>query len=151
MIGKLDRMVLCRRNPWKGRSVRLKMVRRALIFVLGLSLAGLGQLPLSACAFFSSRLAECATPKTQSRCENMEMQESGIRLAASPDTSCCFTSNAPLSEQQYKASNLTLTVSTQTVPDPLDDIPRVRQLPPVLLVQNFSPPAFQSLLCTFLI
>src|SRR6266568_2631838 len=126
-------------------------MRRILSLAIVLSLTGLGPAPLSACALFSSKLVECATPKTQARCDQMDMQESGTRLAAAPDTSCCFASNAPVPESQYKASDLSLTVSPETFPDPLSDAPRVHQLPSVLPVQDLSPPKLQSLLCTFLI
>jgi hypothetical protein len=130
---------------------KIEVVRRSLIFALALSLVGLGPASLSACALLSSKLTECATPKTQSQCDQMHMQECGTKFAAATDTPCCFTSNAPLLESQYKASDLSLTASPETVPDPMGDAPRVQQLPPVLLVQDFSPPQLQSLFCTFLI
>ena len=126
-------------------------MRRAIILGIMFGLVGLSLVPLSACALFSSKLAECASPKTQSRCDQMNMDESGIQLVAAPDTSCCLASNAPLPESQYKASDLSLTWGFETVPDPMGDRPRVQQLPPVLLEQDLSPPPLQSLLCTFLI
>jgi ABC-type lipoprotein release transport system permease subunit len=57
-------------------------MRRILSLVIVLGLAGLGPVPLSACALFSAQLAECATPKTQSRCNQMNMDESGAQLLA---------------------------------------------------------------------
>jgi len=125
-------------------------MRRILIFGLALSLLGLGPVPLSACALLSLKLAECATPKTQSQCEQMNMDESGTQLVAASDTSCCFVSKAPIPQLQYKASDLSLTASTAVL-DPTGDTPRIQRLLPVLIAQDISPPTIQSLLCTFLI
>lgn len=125
-------------------------MRRALIFGLALSLAGLGTGPLSVCALFSSQLAECATPKTQSRCDQMNMDQSGTQLVAAADTSCCFVSKAPIPQLQYKASDLSLAAPIAVL-DATGDTPRVQRLRPVLIVHDLSPPSLQSLLCTFLI
>jgi hypothetical protein len=130
--------------------VDLELVRRSLIFALALSLVGLGPVPLSACALLSSKLAECATPKTQSQCDQMNMDESGTQLVAASDTSCCFISKAPIPQLQYKVSELSLAAAIAVL-DSTGDTPRIQLLPPVLMVQNLSPPSLQSLLCTFLI
>jgi hypothetical protein len=106
--------------------------------------------PLSACALLSSKLAECATPKTESRCDQMNMAESGIQLVTASDTSCCIVSRAPIPQFQSKASDVSLAARIEVL-DPIDDTPRIMQLPPVLIVQDVSPPSVQSLLCTFLI
>jgi hypothetical protein len=127
-----------------------KLVRRSLTFALALSLVGLGPVPLSACALLSSKLAECATPKTQSRCDQMNMDESGTQLVATSDTSCCFISKAPIPQLQYKASGLSLAAPI-AIPDPTPDTPRIQRVPPALIVQDLSPPTLQSLLCTLLI
>ena len=130
--------------------VDLELVRRSLIFALALSLVGLGPVPLSACALLSSKLTECATPKTQSQCDQMNMDESGTQLVAASDTSCCFISKSPIPQLQYKASDLSL-ARVIAVLDLMGVTPRVQRLAPVLIGQNLSPPALQSLLCTFLI
>jgi hypothetical protein len=130
--------------------IESRSVRRSLIFALALSLVGLGPVPLSACALLTLKLAECATPRTQSRCDQMNMDESGTRLVAVPDTSCCFSSKAPIPRLQYKASELSVAAPVAVL-DPTGDTPRIQRLPPVLIVQDLSPPTFQSLLCTFLI
>ena len=127
------------------------MVRRGLIIALALSLAGLGPVPLSACALFSSKLVECATPKTESRCDQMNMDESGAKFAAGPDTSCCYISNAPLPESQYVAPELSLTATPAVVSDATRDLPRLQGVRLADVAQNLSPPPLQSLLCTFLI
>jgi len=125
-------------------------VRRLLIFGLALSFVGVGAVPLSACALLTWKLAECATPKTESRCDQMNMAESGIQLVAASDTSCCIVSRAPIPQFQYKASDPSLAARIEVL-DPTGDTPRIQQLPPVLNVQDLSPPSVQSLLCTFLI
>jgi len=130
--------------------VNSKSVRRLLIFGLALSLVGVGAVPLSACALLSSKLAECATPKTESRCDQMNMDESGIQLVAASETSCCVISKAPIPQLQPKASGLSLAAPIAVL-DRTGDTPRIQQLPPVLIAQDASPPSVQSLLCTFLI
>jgi hypothetical protein len=125
-------------------------MRRILIFGMALSLVGLGPMPLSACALFSSQLAECATPKTQSQCDQMNMDESGTQLVSASDTSCCFISKAPIPQLQKKASDLSLAAPIAVL-DPTGDTPRIQRLLPVLIVHDLSPPTLQSLLCTFLI
>jgi hypothetical protein len=130
--------------------VDLELVRRSLIFALAFSLIGLGPVPLSACAVLTSKLAECATPKTQSQCDQMNMGESGTQLVAASDTSCCFVSKAPIPQLQYKASSLSLAAPIAVLV-PTGDTPRIQRPPPVVIVQDISPPSVQSLLCTFLI
>jgi len=128
-----------------------KLVRRSLIFVVALSLVGLSPVPLSACALLTSKLAECATPGTQPRCNQMNMNEIGTQLVAASDTSCCVVSPPPVSQLQYKASSLSLAAPI-TVRDLTNGgTPRMQHLPLVLIVQDVSPPSVQSLLCTFLI
>jgi hypothetical protein len=130
--------------------VDLVLVRRSLIFALALGLVGVGPVPLSACALLSSKLAECATPKTQFQCAQMNMAERGTQLVAASDPSCCFISKAPIPQLQYQASDLSLAAPIAVL-DPTGDTPRMQLLPPVLVVQDHSPPALQSLLCIFLI
>src|SRR5215472_10834737 len=80
---------ICHESSRKDRSATPDTVRRSFIFVLALSLVGLGPVPLSACAIFSSKIAECATPQTKSRCDQMNMDESIPKVAAAPNASCC--------------------------------------------------------------
>ena len=123
---------------------------RLLAIVLALILLVLGTVPLSACSLISSKLAECATPKTQSRCDQRGMDEGGGSIAAAPDTSCCYTSNAPLPESQYKAPELSLAAAPVGL-DTTWEFPRVEEQGPTDLDLDLSPPRLQSLLCTFLI
>src|SRR6266567_1945568 len=110
-------------------------MRRILSLAIVLSFAGLGPVPLSACALFSSKLAECATPKTQSRCDQMNMDESGTQLVPASDTSCCSISQAPIPQSQFKGSDLS-PAALILVLNPTGDSPRIHRMPPVLLVQD---------------
>jgi hypothetical protein len=105
---------------------------------------------VSACALFSSKLADCSAPKTESRCDKMNMGDDGPPVVIALDQSCCFVSQAPLSESRFEASALSL-VTPLAVSVPTETAPRVHQMPSVLLLQDLSPPPLQSLLCTFLI
>jgi hypothetical protein len=125
------------------------VLRKTLILALILGLVGLGTVPLSVCSLLSSKLAECATPKTQTHCDQMEMQENGTRLVAAPDTSCCFASNAPAPE--YKASSLSLMAPLALASDPMGGTLQAERSLPVHRVQDLSPHRLQSLLCTFLV
>jgi len=125
-------------------------VRRALIFGLALSLVGLGPVPLSACALLNLKPAECATPKTQSQCDQMKMDETGTQLVAASDVSCCLVSRAPIQQSQQKGPGFSLAVPI-AVSDPTSDTPRIHHLSPVHIVPDPSPPSLQPLLCTFLI
>src|SRR6266705_4384030 len=125
-------------------------MRRILSVVIVLGLAGLGPVPLSACALLKSKLAECATPKTQSQCDQMNMEETDTQLVPASDTSCCFISKAPVPQLQYNASDLS-PAAPIAVLDATGDTPRIQRLLPVLIVKDLSPPSLQSLLCIFLI
>jgi hypothetical protein len=127
------------------------VMRHIFILALALSLAGLGPLPLSACALLSSQPAECEAQKTSSPCERMNMDESGTRLVSAPDSSCCVLSETPLPPAQSPSLDLSLTAVAAVVPDPLSAIAPVARTRPAFLVPDLSPPALQSLLCTFLI
>ena len=125
-------------------------MRRSLIFALALSLAGLGAMPLSECAFLTSKLAECATPQTQSQCDNMNMNKSDAPVLKASEKSCCILSGAPIPQSQQKTFELSAALATVGLDRPIDS-PRTEPLPPISVVQNPSPPSFQSLHCTFLI
>ena len=149
-VSRSNRGHTCFRVRKKACVVNSKSVQRPLILVLAVSLVGLGPVPLSACALLTSKLAECATPKAQSQCDQMNMNEIGTQLVAASDTSCCVVSNAPVPQLQYKASNLSLAAPIAVL-DLTIETPHTRHLPLVLIVQDISPPSVQSLLCTLLI
>lgn len=129
----------------------LSVSRRILTAALALSLIGLGPVPLSACALFSSKLAECATPQTDSQCTKMNTEESGPpHFAAAQDQSCCVA-RAPLPLTQYKAFALSVLAGPSAILDLLTAGRPSRDARPAPSNRDLSPPRIQSLLCTFLI
>ena len=129
------------------------MVRRAAIFVLTVTLIGLGPVPLSACALSSSRLTECATPATQSHCDGMKMDEDGAtKVAALPNGFCCSFSNAPVSTRGQKSpAPVLLTASPILAVSVTLQVPRAEQDRSTEIEYDIPPPPLQPLLCTFLI
>ena len=129
------------------------MVRRAAIFVLIVTLVGLGPVPLSACALSSSKLAECATPATESHCDRMNMNDgSGTKVAALPNGSCCSFSNAPVSTRGQKApEQVSLPAARILSASVISPLPRVERVRATEIETDTSPPSLQPLLCTFLI
>jgi len=125
-------------------------MRRSLIFVMALALTGLGPVPLSACALFSGRMAECATPATASTCDHMHMGTSGSRLAAPLNDSCCH-SVPPASVRQPNSSDLSLPAIPVKVLDGISTFtyPQ-KKLSFHTLAAPWTPP-LQSVLCIFLI
>lgn len=128
----------------------LSVSRRILSTALALSLIGLGPVPLSACALFSSKAAECATPQTDSQCTKMNTEESGPHFAAAQDQSCCLA-RAPLPLKQYKASALSVLAGPSAILDLVSAGRSTRDARPAPSNRDLSPPRIQSLLCTFLI
>src|SRR5712691_7393581 len=128
----------------------LELMRRVLILGLALSVFVAGLMPLSACALFSSKVAECAEATPQSPCDQMYAHSAGAQFSRGSDKSCCVTSQAPLPELQFKGSEVGPAVMI-AVPQITLAVPSTRHYSTLLLVGNPSPPSFQSLLCTFLI
>jgi hypothetical protein len=126
-------------------------MRRTLIFGLALSLAGLGPLPLSACAWLSSGWVECKTPKTPTPCESMSMDECAAQSGVSLNSSCCVASNAHSPESWLQPSDTSPLLAPALASSLVCDVPRIARLAPVVPVQSAAPPPLQSLLCTFLI
>jgi hypothetical protein len=126
-------------------------VRKAIILVIALGLAGVGSAPLTACALFSSQLTDCATPKTESHCEQMEMAETAVSSVAQQDASCCTITQAPLPEAQSVASGVSLGAVTSLSLGFPGSLSPAQGAPRSEVVPDLSPPPLQSLLCTFLI
>lgn len=126
-------------------------MRRLLIFALALSLPGLGPLPLSACAVFTSKVVECATPQTQSQCDEMNMDDGNAKVAAAPDGSCCSVSNAPAPATLQKASRISVPAASIVLLGTVSNIPGAIEQREVEIEQAPSPPPLQPFLCTFLI
>ena len=127
-----------------------KLVRRIFILGLVLSVIAAGLMPVSSCALLSSKMAECAEPKTQSPCDQMHHPSTGTQLTRSSDESCCVASQAPLPELQFKGVEAGPAVIVAATENTLA-VPSTRPYNILLVVEYPSPPAFQSLLCTFLI
>ena len=127
------------------------LMRRPLILVLALNLLGLGPVPLSACAIFSSQQVECATPATQSECDQMNMDDTDTNAAPVMDTSCCRPSSAPVPVSLQGSTELSLTSIPAHFVDSRWQLPQVEVQRPASIAKVFSPPPLHSLLCTFLI
>jgi hypothetical protein len=80
----------------------------------------------------------------------MYSRSAETQVSKSSGKSCCFTSQAPLPELQFKGIEvgpaLATTVSQNTLA-----IPIATSYSTFLIVEHPSPPSLQSLLCTFLI
>ncbi len=127
------------------------LMRRLLITALTLSLAGLGVSPLSICTLFSSKAAECATPQTEARCDRMDMENSGVKVSAAPNASCCALSQAPIPASQQNSSQVSLVSLHAIVSKSVWlSLPLLRERPSHA-APDVSPPLLQSFLCTFLI
>ena len=127
-----------------------KLVRRSLILALALSVVGLGPVPLSACALHTSKLAECATPKTQSRCDRMNMVQTGPQLVRASESSCCSVSKPPIPELRLATSDFPQAAPIRLL-DGTGNTPPFKHSLPIPTAPELSPPTLQSLLCTFLI
>jgi hypothetical protein len=142
----LDKLGLLAENLVNYRSMR-----RLFILVMAVTLGGLGQVPLSASALFSSNRIGCGSPKLRLHCDEMNMDTSGPQLAASEDTSCCFVSSPPIHESTFVVSASSFAVAHAPTVLSVGDAPPVWTVPPDILWHDFSPPSSQSRLCTFLI
>jgi len=127
------------------------LMRRLVGMVLALSLIGLGPVPLSACALLTSTVVECAAPRTESRCNEMNTGDTVAKLLATPEASCCDLSGAPVQESQQNASKISLAVATVVNPEPAWIAPPIQREHVSYAAQDMSPPLLQSFLCTFLI
>jgi len=128
-------------------------VRRTLSLLVALGLAGIGPLPVSACALVHSQTSECATPQTKTDCERMGMGQAEMPSVAVSDASktCCAISEAPLPEAQTWTGSFavaappTLAAGLVAATKPLERAWFSE------IALDSSPPPLQSLLCTFLI
>ena len=130
--------------------VHLQLVRRSLIFVLAMALTGLGPVPLSACAMFSGRMAECATPATAKDCDHMDMETGGPRLAPPLNDSCCHL-RFPGSVRQQNSSDLSRSTIAVMVLDTISTPAYQQRVHFFEVLGDPSPPPLQSVLCIFLI
>jgi hypothetical protein len=121
-----------------------------LIFVMALALTGLGPVPLSACALFSGRMAECATPASAPTCDHAGMKTSGSRLAVPLHGSCCH-SMPPASVRQQNSSDFSLPAIPVKLLDAISTFTYPQKECSFDTLADPSPPPLQSVLCIFLI
>jgi hypothetical protein len=128
-------------------------MRRIFSFVMAIGLAGLGPLPVSACALVYSQPSECATPQTKTNCERMGMDQAERRSVAvsAANKSCCVVSQAPLPEAQTGTGDFSVATAPAMAASIIIATQRFESAWPRDVKQDLSPPALQSLLCTFLI
>lgn len=125
-------------------------MRRVLILGLVFSVFIAGLAPLSACALFSAKMAECAELTTKSLCDQMEPHSPGGQSFKESNTYCCTVAQAPLPELQFKAAAPGPAVTLALAQD-IFTAPNATPHAPLHFTENASPPRFPSLLCTFLI
>ena len=144
--------VLC----WFARNmVKLDLVkmRRVLSLLVALGLAGLGPLPVSACALLHSQANECEIPQTMVDCERMGMEqaEKPPVTVSNAGQSCCAISNAPSPVAQTWAGSFAVARTPALASNIMFATPPVASTWSPGFPQTSSPRLAQSLLCTFLI
>lgn len=87
---------------------------------------------------------------TESPCDQMDSHNGVTQISSGSDKSCCAISQAPAPELQYKAAEAG-PAATITVTQIMLMVPGLGPSPTFPIVENSSPPSFQSLFCTFLI
>src|SRR5437764_10046914 len=128
-------------------------MRKILSLLVALGLAGLGPLPVSACAVMHAQASECATPQTKTECEHMGMEhaeEPSVSVSHSGRT-CCANSVAPLPEAQTWAGSFAVAALAASTSSAVVATRTVERAWSPEIAQDSSPPPPQSLLCTFLI
>ena len=127
------------------------MLRRPIIVAICLSLAGMAQLPLTACALLAGLPAECAQPVSVQHCNQMDRMSPPDEVKVASDASCCQVVQAPLPEAQGKAdapetgAKAILAESFAVLP------PQRIESASSAASRILSPPELQPLLCVFLI
>ena len=136
---------------WNREPVGHLVVNRLLICVLVLGLILLGPTPASLCALASSLVSECASPETQTQCDQMDMGTPTSPVLTAHTASCCTMSHPPLPETKSAPSG----VASQQEPTSISllaiEVVNSEHDPFVDIQQDCSPPPLQSLLCIFLI
>ncbi len=127
------------------------MLRRFIIIAICLSLAGMAQLPVTACALLAGLPGECSQPASEQHCNQMDRMSPPDEVKVASDPSCCRVIQAPLPEAQSKAD--APEAGAEAVPSASFLV-----LPPQPIgtadsvgSRILSPPNLQPLLCVFLI
>ena len=127
-------------------------MHRIFSLVIALGMAGLGPVPVSACAVLHSQASECATAQAKTDCERMGMdqaEELSVKVSAASKT-CCAISEAPLPEARAWSGDLHVAAAPVAVSEVMaetapDEDPGFSDR-----FTDVSPPPLQPLLCTFL-
>lgn len=133
--------------------LQLDQMRKLLSLLVALGLAGLGSLPVSACALVHSQASECATPETKTDCERMGMDQPEMPPVTVSNTgkACCAISEAPLPEAQTWAGSFAVAALPTLTCGVVDAVQPFESSWFSNIARDSSPPRLQSLLCTFLI
>ncbi len=127
------------------------MLRRLIFVAICLSLAGMAQLPLTACALLAGLPGECAQPVSEQHCNQMDRMSPLQEVKVASDPSCCRVTQAPLPEAQGKAdapeAGAKAVLAESFVVLPARPIESANSADCTIL----SPPNRQPLLCVFLI
>lgn len=127
-------------------------MRRILSSLIALGLAGLGSVPVSACALVHSHTSECATPQTKVVCEHMAMEQAqeAPLTVSNANKNCCAFLQAPLPEARTWAGSFAV-AAVRAMASGVSVTTQVFQGPRSLeKATDSSPPPLQPLLCTFL-
>lgn len=128
-------------------------MRRILSLLIALGLAGLGPLPVSACALLHSHTSECVTPQTKAACEHMAMEQAQEPLVTVSNASktCCGISQAPLPQAETWAGSFAVAAVPAATSGLIFATQLFQSARSLDIGGDSSPPPRQSLLCTFLI
>lgn len=128
-------------------------MRRILSSLIALGLAGVGSVPVSACALVHSHSSECATPQTKVDCEHMAMaqgQEPPITVSSASKT-CCGFSQPPLPQAKTWAGSFAVAAVPAVESGTILTMQLFQSAWSLEIPGDSSPPRLQLLLCTFLI
>lgn len=128
-------------------------MRRILSLLVVFGVAGLGPLPVSACALVYSQPGECTTSQTETVCERMGMEQAdspSVKISAT-NKSCCIVSEAPQPEAQSPAGQLAVAAIPAVTSGTIAAPSAVASTWTAYLSPDLSPPPLQPFLCTFLI
>ncbi len=130
-------------------------MRRAIISAIVLSMAVMAPTPISVCALFSYQIAKSEAAQTQAQCDGMDMQmnvqDDVPHLSPPCQTTCCIASQIPRPEAQNKSDETPVLIARVSTIAEAGTLLIGKISIPVFQWQEHSPPAIQSLLCTFLI
>ena len=126
-------------------------VKRLLISALVLGLTILAPGPTSLCALASSFVTECASPDTQTQCDQMDMGAPSGPVLAAQTASCCSMTQAPLPQARHELSSPAPEPASASLAPLSAETVILKNQTLVEVPKELSPPPLQPVLCTFLI